>query len=103
MIADSSDRVAVGSRGDRTQQGLNIAIRDASQANVNLHRVLYGLIEALLERAEGKPLHMFKQDRIDIKGAPDPDTIRLPLFLDIPQPTSQPPVPQVVSQAQHGR
>ena len=103
MIADGSDHVAVGSRGDRTQQGLNIAIRDASQANVNLHRVLYGLIEALLERAEGKPLHMFKQDWIDIKGAPDPDTIRLPLFLDIPQPTSQPPVPQVVSQAQRGR
>src|SRR5215472_7279963 len=72
MISDNEDGVAVGSRRDRTKHGLNIAIRDASQANVNLHRVLYGLIEALLERAEGKPLHMFKQDRIDIKGAPDP-------------------------------
>lgn len=103
MIADSDDGVVDGSRGDRTQQGLNIAIRDASQANVNLHRVLYGLIEALLEKAERKPLHTLKQDPIDIKGAPDPDTIRLPLFLDIPQPTSQPPVPQVVSQAQRRR
>src|SRR5215472_1395592 len=103
MISDNEDGVAVGSRRDRTKHGLNIAIRDASQANVNLHRVLYGLIETLLEKAEGKPLHTLKQDRIDIKGAPDPDTVRLPLFLDIPQPTSQPPVPQVVSRAKHGR
>jgi hypothetical protein len=103
MIADNEDGVAVGSRGDRTQQGLNIAVRDASQANVNLHRVLYGLIEALLEKAAGKALRTLKQDRIDIKGAPDPDTVWLPLFLDIPQPASQPPVPQVVSRAQTGR
>jgi hypothetical protein len=102
MIADNEDGVAVGSRGDRTQQGLNIAIRDASQANVNLHRVLYGLIEALLEKAEGKPFHTLKQERIDIK-APDPDTVRLPLFLDIPQPTSRPPVPHVVSHAKRER
>jgi hypothetical protein len=103
MISDNEDGVAVGSRKDRTKQGLNIAIRDASQANVSLHRALYGLIEALLEKAEGKPLHALKQDRIDIKGAPDPDTVRLPLFLDIPTSTSQPPVPQVVSRAEHGR
>lgn len=70
---------------------------------MNLHRVLYGLIETLLEKAEGKALHALKQDRIDIKGAPDPDTVRLPLFLDIPQSTSEPPVPQVVSRAQHRR
>ena len=99
MISDNEDGVAVGVRGDRTKEGLNIVVRDASQANVNLHRVLYGLIEALLEKAEGKPLQTLKQDRIDIKGAPDPDTVRLPLFLDIPVPTSQPPVPQVVSRA----
>jgi len=103
MISDNEDGVAIGSRRDRTKEGLDIAVRDASQANVNLHRVLYGLIETLLEKAEGKPLHTLKQDRIDIKGAPDPDTVRLPLFLDIPQPTSQPPVPQVVSRAKHGR
>lgn len=103
MIADNEDGVAVGSRGDRTQLGLNTAIRDASQANVNLHRVLYGLIEALLEKAEGKPLHTLKQKRIDIKGAPDPDTVRLPLFLDIPQPTSRPPMPHVVSRAKRER
>jgi hypothetical protein len=102
MISDSEDGVADGAHGDRTREGLNIAVRDASQANVNLHRVLYGLIEALLEKAEGKPLHTLKLDRIDIKGAPDPDTVRLPLFLDIPQPTSQPPVPQVISLAKGG-
>lgn len=61
-IADTEDRVTVGSRGDRTQQGFNIAIRDASQANVNLHRVLYGLIEILLEKAEGKPLHKLNRE-----------------------------------------
>jgi hypothetical protein len=64
---------------------------------VNLHRVLYGLIEALLEKAERKPLHTLKQDRIDIRGAPDPDTVRLPLFLDILQPTSQPSLPLIVA------
>jgi len=90
MISDKEDGVSVGSPRDRTKQGLNIAIRDASQANVNLHRVLYGLIERLLVKAEGKPLHTLRQDRIDIKGAPDPDTVRLPLFLDIPQPSSRP-------------
>ena len=103
MISDNEDGIAAGSRGDRTKQGLNIAIRDASQARVNLHLVLYGLIKALLEKAEGKPLHTLKQDWIDIKEAPDPDTVQLPLFLDIPQPTAQPPVPQVVSRAEHGR
>ena len=97
MISDNEDGVPAGSRGDRTKQGLNIAIQDAAQANVNLHRVLYGLIEALLEIAEEKPLDTLKWDLIDIKGAPDPDTVRLPLFLDIPHATSQPPVPQVVS------
>jgi hypothetical protein len=103
MISDNEDGVAAGSRGDRTNQGVNIAIRDARQANWNLHRVLYGLIEALLEKAAGKPLHTLKLDRIDIRGAHDPDTVRLPLFLDIRRPTSQPPVPHVVSRAEHGR
>ena len=36
IIIRDEQIVAVGSRGDRTRQGLNIAIRDASQANVNL-------------------------------------------------------------------
>jgi hypothetical protein len=96
-IADTEDGVAVGSRGDRTRQGFNIAIRDASQANVKLTRVLYGLIEILLQEAVGKPLHTLKRNRIEIKGAPDPDTVRLPLFLNMPKPTSQPPVPRVIS------
>jgi hypothetical protein len=99
MIADNEDGVAAGSRGDRTHQGVNIAIRDAAQANSNLSPVLYGFIEALLEKAEGKPLHTLKHDRIEIRGAPDPDTIRLPLFLDMPKPDSPPPLPHVVSAA----
>ena len=75
MIADKADNQPIGSRGDRTQQGCQIATQEAAQANVHLHLVLYGLIQALLEEALGKPLHTLNQVRIDIRDAPDPDTI----------------------------
>jgi hypothetical protein len=59
--------------------------------------VLYGLIQALLEEALGKPLHTLDQVRIDIRDAPDPDTVGLPLFLDMGQPSPElPPLPQVI-------
>jgi hypothetical protein len=97
MIADKADNQPNGSRGDRTQEGCQIATQEAAQANMHLHLALYGVIQALLEKALGKPLHTLSQVRIDIRGARDPDTIRLPLFIDMGQPSPEPPpLPQVI-------
>ena len=83
MIADKSGDTSNPTHGERTNLGAQIAIEDAKHANIHIHKVLYGLIEQLLERAIGKPLMSLDQLRIPVQGAPDPDTITLPTFIDI--------------------
>ena len=61
MIADKSSDTSNLTHAERTQRGTQIAINDAKHANVHMHKVLYGLIEQLLERAIGKPLTSLDQ------------------------------------------
>jgi hypothetical protein len=83
MIADKSGDTSTLTQGERTVRGVNIATEDAKHANYHLHLVLYGLIEQLLERTLGKPLASLDQVRIPVLGAPDPDAMTLPTFIDI--------------------
>jgi hypothetical protein len=85
-IFDPGDGLIVGEVGpwaERTLRGVQIATEDAKHANYHLHLVLYGLIEQLLERAVGEPLTSLDQVRIQVRGAPDPDAMTLPTFIDI--------------------
>jgi hypothetical protein len=83
MIADKSGDTSKETHGERTRRGTQIATEDAKYANYHLHLVLYGLLEQLLERAIGKPLASLDQVRIPVQGAPDPDAMTLPTFIDI--------------------
>jgi hypothetical protein len=83
LIADKSGDTSKLTHGERVARGTSIAMEDAKHANFHMHLLLYGLIEQLLERAVGKPLASLDQVRIPVQGAPDPDTITLPTFVDI--------------------
>jgi hypothetical protein len=83
MIADESGDTGNLTHSERTKLGTQIATEDAKHANFHIHIVLYGLIEQLLERAIGKPLTSLDQLRIPVQGAPDPDAMTLPTFIDI--------------------
>jgi hypothetical protein len=83
MIADKAQDPAGRSHGERTAEGARIATEDAQHANWHMHLLLYGLIEALLEEMLACPLHTLEQVRIKIEGAPDPDMVGLPTFIDI--------------------
>jgi hypothetical protein len=83
MIADKSADTSTLTHAERTRRGANIATEDAKHANFHMHLVLYGLIDQLLERALGRPLASLDQVRIPVHGAPDPDAMTLPTFIDI--------------------
>ncbi len=83
MIADKSGDTGNLTHGARTLRGTQIAPGDVKQTNFHMHLVLHGLIEQLLERAIGKPIHIIDQLRISVQGAPDPDAMTLPTFIDI--------------------
>jgi hypothetical protein len=82
-IADNSGDTRNLTHAERTQRGAQIATEEAKHANFHMHKVLYGLIEQLLERAVGKPLTLLERFRIPVQGAPDPDEMTLPTFIDI--------------------
>ena len=83
MIYDNSKPQNNLSHKERTKAGANIANDDAKTVNFHLHVLLYGLISGLLEKALKKPLEKYSQVRIPVRDAPDPDTVGLPLFIDI--------------------
>jgi hypothetical protein len=64
-------------------EGFRTIVEDAKLANWHLHLLLHGLVNHLLEVAAGKPLRKLEQKRLPISGAPDPDSVSLPLFIDI--------------------
>jgi hypothetical protein len=69
--------------GERMKAGVNIVLKELNEANLHVHKVLYGLIDGLLEVAIGKPLETLDQLRISITGAPAPTRIALPMFIDV--------------------
>jgi hypothetical protein len=60
-----------------------ITLQHVNEANLHLHTVLYGIIALLMEQAFGKQLEAVEQLRIPIFGAPKPEQVGLPMFLDI--------------------
>jgi hypothetical protein len=82
-IADTSSDTRKLAHSERVARGAQISTEDAKHANYHMHLLLYGLIEQLLERAIGKPLASLDQVRIPVQGAPDPDVLKLPTFIDI--------------------
>lgn len=85
MIADRSRDTTGLSSGERMAAGVQITLQHVNEANLHLHNVLYGLIELLMEQAFGKPLTAIEQLRIPVVGAPKPQQVGLPMFLDIVQ------------------
>lgn len=89
MIADQTRDTAGLAHAERTKEGVRVALEDAAAVNWHMHLLLYGLIHFLLESALAKPLETLDQVRIDVRGAPDPDKVGLPTFIDIGQPSPQ--------------
>lgn len=85
MIAKKADPTTVLAHGKLVNEGFRITIEDAKLANWHMHLLLYGLMQHLLEGAVGRPLETLEQVRIPVKGAPDPEVIGLPAFIDIGQ------------------
>jgi hypothetical protein len=83
MIADKVADTTAMDHVDRTNEGFRITIEDSKLANWHMHLVLYGLMRLFLENALDKPLDSLAQVRINVVGAPDPDKVGLPTFIDI--------------------
>jgi hypothetical protein len=83
MIADKARDTSSMDAGERMKAGVEIVLTDLNVANLHIHTVLYGLIRALLEQAIGGPLEALEQTRLPVIGAPAPDKIALPMFLDL--------------------
>jgi hypothetical protein len=83
LIGDKAADTSSLTHDDRTKEGARIATEDAKNANFHMHQLLYGLIDQLLERTVGKPLTSLSQTRIPIRGAPDPEKVGLPPFVDM--------------------
>jgi hypothetical protein len=81
MIAQSVRPTDV--KEDRTSEGVTITIEDTRLANFHIHQVLHGLTDILLEKAVGKPLASLPQARIRVTGAPPPERVSLPPFIDV--------------------
>ena len=85
MIADQAMDTAGMSSGEQMAAGVRITHQHVNQANLHLHNVLYGVIAFLMEQAFGKPLVSVEQLRIPVIGAPKPEQVGLPMFLDVGQ------------------
>jgi len=83
MIADKATDTSGLSHGERTNEGFRITLEDANRVNRNLHLVLFGLIQSLLESAIGASLTSLQQTRIPVIDAPDPDQVGIPTFISI--------------------
>lgn len=83
MIADNARDTSQMSHGERVAAGTKTALEEVQQANRHMHLVLYGLINGLLERVAGTALSNLEQTRIKVAGAPDPEAVGIPTFIDI--------------------
>lgn len=69
--------------GARVAQGFTILIEDLREANFHLHRFLYALIKALLERAAGGDLDATDMTEFTILNAPAPKKVGIPTWIDL--------------------
>ena len=86
MIADQSTDTAPMNSGERMAAGVRITLQHVNEVNLYLHNLLYGIIAHLMEQAFGRSLTAVEQLRIPVVGAPKPEQVGLPMFLDIGQP-----------------
>ena len=82
-IADQAMDTSAMNGDERMAAGVKITLQHVNEANLHLHNVLYEIIALLMEKAFGKPLATVEQLRIPVVGAPKPEEIVLPMFLDI--------------------
>jgi hypothetical protein len=80
---DKDGAASTMSHSDIVKFGAHQTMQVAQEANLHLHKLLYGLISHLLEEALGQPLHKIEHVRIPVLDVPDPDSIALPIFIDI--------------------
>ncbi|SCB23508.1 hypothetical protein [Rhizobium multihospitium] len=71
------------SSAERIKRGSEIAMDELNSVNEQIHDLLYYLISNLMEEAFSRPLHDIEQIRIPIEGAPKPNIVALPMFLDV--------------------
>jgi hypothetical protein len=83
MIADEATDTAGLTHDERTNRGFGITRDEVQVADLHMHKVLYGLVRNLLDNAFGKPLDAREQTRINVIGAPTPEKVGLPAFVDI--------------------
>jgi len=82
-IANNADGATGIPFVDRTAEGFEIANNDVSIVNLHMNQLLYGLIRYMLENSLDKSLDEIEQLCIPVEGAPDPDQVALPTFIDI--------------------
>ena len=83
LIADRAKPPADGSFEERLDTGFRIVLADVHAANLHVHRVLYGLIKAMMEEAQGGDLGE-PSDVINVTNAPVPKVVGLPPWLFLP-------------------
>lgn len=71
---------------EREQQGVDRALEQIGTVNSKLTKVLYGLIKYLLSEAAGGDLDVTDHARSEVVGAPEPEKVALPAFVDWPTP-----------------
>ncbi len=80
MIADQATGTSKMSSKERMKEGVDIVMRDVNNVNLHMHELLYGIIHGFLRPSlEAEP----QQVRVEIKDAPKPTQIALPMFVDI--------------------
>jgi hypothetical protein len=84
-IAEKASDTSTMTNGERMKQGVDITLADVNEANLHLHQVLYGLIAQFLDGVLGKSTEGSEQLRIEVRDAPKPTSVGLPMFVDIGQ------------------
>src|ERR1700754_1265502 len=82
-IADRAIDTSSMSESERMAAGSTIALDNLNEANLHVHNVLYGLVAQLTEKAIGMPLEQIETASHTVIGAPKPQAIALPMFIDI--------------------
>jgi hypothetical protein len=82
-IAATATNTAQMPHSDRVAKGYKVLSEDLQFANYHMHVLLYGLIKALLEQALGGPLQVDQMTEFKILGAPAPEAVGLPTWINI--------------------
>ena len=63
--------------------GYNVAVKESSLVNLEMHKLLYALIQNLLPVILGTPMETLESELIQVLDAPDPEKVGLPTFIEI--------------------